>query len=81
MAVSASGLLTLLFLIFIGPVFYAARFAYNKLIRRGGGGEDPSNVAKEANDREELSSNQYLFALIGYASGMNDAERSFLSYD
>jgi len=69
MAVSGSGLATLLFLVFIGPVFYLGQYVYKKSIGKLQA-EDPTAVVKEPeDDREELSSNQYLFALIGYAIG------------
>lgn len=71
MAVSASGLLTLLFLIFIGPIIYACQYVYKKFVLRSAETEDdPSMVVKEEGEREELTSNQCLYALIGYAIGM-----------
>jgi len=70
MGVSVSGTLTLLVLIFIGPFIYACRWAYNKYQpRRGLGGADSIEPDKEEGQREQLSSSQYLFALIGYAIG------------
>jgi len=66
MGVSVSGTLTLLVLIFIGPFIYACRWAYNKYRP---GGADRIEPDKEEGQREQLSSSQYLFALIGYAIG------------
>lgn len=73
MGVSPSGTLTLLFLVFIGPLIYAGNWAYKKFTGRSS--EDDSHGAeKEEGEREELSSKQYLFALVGYAIG------TFLSF-
>ena len=70
MGASPSGTLTLLFLIFIGPIIYAGNWAYVKFIKGGQGSmADPNHVAEKDGEREQLSSKQYLFALIGYAIG------------
>lgn len=69
MGVSPSGTLTLLFLVFIGPIIYAGNWAYKKFIKGENGNlTDPDHVEKEG-EREQLSSKQYLFALVGYAIG------------
>ena len=68
MAASPSGTLTLLFLIFIGPVIYGGNWVYVKFLKGGSTTADPDHVEKEG-EREQLSSKQYLFALIGYAIG------------
>lgn len=64
MGVSASGTATLLVLIFIGPLIYACNWGYKKF--KGIVDIEPN---KEEGEREELSSKQYLFALVGYAIG------------
>jgi NSS family neurotransmitter:Na+ symporter len=100
--VSPSGLLTLMVLIFIGPLVYLGRFIYFKcmskrkkedadvkhdddcnvirgLINHDGdgnsilaeSGDDDSVIEKE----DPLSSNAYLFALIGYAIGIGNCWR------
>ena len=69
MAASPSGTLTLLFLIFIGPVIYGGNWVYVKFIKGGGPTADPDHSAEKEVEREQLSSKQYLFALIGYAIG------------
>ena len=68
MGASPSGTLTLLALILIGPIIYAGNWAYVKLIK-GGSMADPDHVAEKEGEREQLSSKQYLFALVGYAIG------------
>ena len=68
MGASPSGTLTLLFLVFIGPLVYAGHWLYKKMrgVEMTG---DPDHVEKEG-EREQLSSKQYLFALVGYAIGI-----------
>ena len=62
MAVSGSGLGTLLALILVGPVIYGARWLYNACITHEHG---KSNVEKsEVDGKENLSGRAYLFALV-----------------
>lgn len=67
MGVSVGGTFTLLFLIVIGPLIYGSNWAYQKF--RPKDDEDYIEPVKEDGSREELSSKQYLFALVGYAIG------------
>ena len=70
MGASPSGTLTLLLLIFIGPMIYAGNWVYVKFFKGGEGSmADPNHVAEKEGEREQLSSKQYLFALVGYAIG------------
>ena len=62
MAVSGSGLGTLLALILVGPVIYGARYLYNGCTHNHG---KQSNVVKsEVDGKENLSGRAYLFALV-----------------
>jgi len=70
MAISVSGLLTLLFLIFIGPIIYLGRHFYRK--RQG---KIASNASLVEGGREVLKTREYLFALIGYAIGIGNIWR------
>jgi hypothetical protein len=70
MAVSASGTITLLFLVFIGPLIYAGSYLYKKC-KGIESSSDPGHGEKDG-EREQLSSKQYLFALVGYAIGASD---------
>jgi hypothetical protein len=83
MSASASGILTLLALIFCGPCFYACKDFYKR--RRYGAvfSDDPSDTTDpsdpssyKANDdkRLQMKSMEYLFALIGYAIGIGNGE-------
>ena len=77
MGVSVSGTLTLLFLVFIGPLVYAGHYVYTKWVKKSSGEESSSSaVEKPEGEREQLSSQQYLFALIGYAIGTYIKETS-----
>ena len=66
--VSASGLGTLLFLIFIGPVIYLLRYLYAEYVVAHKHGE--VDVIQASDGREILSSRAYIFALVGYAIGI-----------
>lgn len=70
--VSASGLCTLLFLVFIGPVIYLLRYLYAEYVSHRHG---KNNVPKAADGQENLTSREYLFALIGYAIGIGNVWR------
>ena len=69
MGASPSGTITLLFLVFIGPAIYAGSWAYAKFIETNDASSTNDEAEKEEGKREQLSSKQYLFALIGYAIG------------
>lgn len=69
MGASPSGTLTLLALIFIGPIIYAGNWAYVKFVKGGPTAGDSDHEAEKEGEREQLSSKQYLFALVGYAIG------------
>lgn len=68
MATSASGLLTLLFLIFIGPLIYVGRYFLRKR-------QDTPECKVSEDGREVLETREYMFALIGYAIGIGNIWR------
>ena len=68
MGASPSGTATLLVLIFIGPTIYLCNWIYKRFFKTEEADNDPDHVEKDG-EREQLSSKQYLFALVGYAIG------------
>ena len=68
MAVSASGLITLLVLVFLGPVIYLVRYI---LLRR----PVEVQVSKGDDGQEHMSTTAYVFALLGYAIGIGNVWR------
>jgi SNF family Na+-dependent transporter len=71
MGASGSGIATLLFLIFIGPIIYLGRYFFLK--SRGTTEAHDSEPSMEK--REEMSSIAYTFSLIGYAIGIGNIWR------
>ena len=68
MAISASGLITLLVLVFLGPVIYLVRYI---VLRK------PVEVQVSTGDdgQEHMSTTAYLFAFLGYAIGIGNVWR------
>jgi hypothetical protein len=80
MSASASGIFTLLALIFCGPCFYACQDFYKN--RRYGAVDphdpsDPSFDKPNDDNRLEMKSMEYLFALIGYAVGIGNGKACY----
>jgi len=69
MATSVSGLLTLLFLIFIGPIYYLALYFFKKDRCTS------SYAASKPEGREVLRTREYAFTLVGYAIGIGNLWR------
>ena len=85
MAGSASGIVTLLLVIFIGPIYYALLALYNRLCRRRAANsmegkrkldDSASKPSAESSDgREQVGSAGYLLGLLGYAIGIGNLWR------
>lgn len=72
MAVSVSGVVTLAVLVGIGPIIYACRWIYNNMK----GIKNEWRETSEGHDgREEMSSQAYIYALVGYAIGIGNIWR------
>lgn len=73
MAVSTSALLTLIALVFAGPLFYACRYVYRRFY------PVPAVVGKEEDDghgdSEIVPSSSYMLGLLGYAIGIGNVWR------
>jgi hypothetical protein len=77
MSASASGICTLLALIFCGPCFYACQDFYKSRRYGAVNPNDPSDISfGKPNDdkRLQMKSMEYLFALLGYAIGIGNGE-------
>ena len=82
MAVSTSALLTLISLVFAGPLFYAGRFVYRhfypvtvKVPASSSLAGDEENISTHTVDDEVVSSSSYLLGLLGYAVGIGNVWR------
>jgi hypothetical protein len=86
MSASASGIFTLLALVFCGPCLYAIK----DFCQSGRYGavkpqephdphdpSDPSNYKPNDEERLQMKSTEYLFALIGYAIGIGNGEACY----
>eukprot|EP00980_Cylindrotheca_fusiformis_P007370 scaffold1525_cov142-Cylindrotheca_fusiformis.AAC.170 len=72
MAVSASGLFTLLAIILMGPLYYGGLHLYR---RAKGTVRETKAPEKDDEDRDIIDTHHYLFALIGYAIGIGNMWR------
>ena len=76
MVASGSGIVTLLLIIFSGPLYYGFRGLYIKL--RGNKEAEPKASKPSAGviqEREQVSSGGYLLGLLGYAIGIGNLWR------
>jgi hypothetical protein len=79
MAVSTSALLTLIALVFVGPLFYLCRFLFRRFyaptekVPTSSLGGNEGN--KDDNEDEIVSSSSYMLGLLGYAVGIGNVWR------
>lgn len=82
MAISASGLLLLLFIIFTGPIFYISRYfvriyIYRTALSENGSDEDATSkqVVVDEDGEEKVDGTSSLLTLLGYAIGIGNVWR------
>ena len=69
MAVSASGLGTLMFLVLVGPLAYLGRWVVDRCRRKPP--RSHAQVSKDPDGRDTFNNTaSYVFALVGYAIGI-----------
>lgn len=79
MAASSSAILTLLTLVFAGPLFYACRFIYRRYfgLWSSKSGDSALGGSDDSGDehQEIVSSSSYMLGLMGYAIGIGNVWR------
>jgi len=73
MAVSPTGMLMLLFIIGVGPIYYGVKWLIDK--RHGPGLIEEEKAAEEEDEADEVDTTSYILGLLGYAIGIGNVWR------
>ena len=78
MAASASAILTLLAIVFVGPLYYALRHLYHRVyspLRHLRKKNNAHTAGLTPDDEEYVSTSAYMISLVGYAVGIGNVWR------